>query len=515
MRKQIILLAAFLVGIVNVNAQQLPLISSYLNTSYLFNPAFSGIDGKTEISVLNRRQWTDIQGAPETQFMAFNGNRDDLKFGYSGYAFNDATDIVSRSGFYGSYAWHVKFTDENSLSLGLGAGYVNNTINSSGIRVPDELDPVLYTQLSSAKFDMNFGFNLQFGDFNIGAAVPNLLAPKVDFGDNFNSPYQYHYMRHYVVNTQYNVQMQKGLMTLSPFVTIRANEVTIPQVDAGLMFNHKEYFYVGAAYRSSYAVTGNAGVHVTANISLGYSYDFSLNTYGFALGNSHEFMLRYTFGESKKDKRLENEIKKLKDRQRRQSGDLEDLLNDRLDEFKDEITEQQKSLFDAEKEAMKGELTEAAAEAAKDAAANSGSAQSAGANGRNNVGGVNSTMNGGEINGTSGNNTTGNNYPQTPQGGSNVNSSIKGYDSNQYAGNVQAGSKGFYVTAGVFGSQNNAVKLQNKLRSQGVGSDVFQDSNNSMYYVFLLKFNNYEAANQARNSNFNGQYNGKLWIKVM
>ena len=268
MRKQFIVLAAFLVGIVNVNAQQLPLISSYLNTSYLFNPAFSGIEGKTEISVLNRRQWTNIQGAPETQFMAFNGNRDDLKFGYSGYAFNDATDIVSRSGFYGSYAWHVKFTDENSLSLGLGAGYVNNSINSSGIRVPDELDPVLYSQLSSAKFDLNFGFNLQFGDFNIGAAVPNLLAPKVDFGDNFNSPYQYHYMRHYVVNTQYNVQMQKGLMTLSPFVTVRANEVTIPQVDAGLMFNHKEYFYVGAAYRSSYAVTSNAGVHVTENIKL-------------------------------------------------------------------------------------------------------------------------------------------------------------------------------------------------------------------------------------------------------
>ena len=511
MRKQFIVLAAFLVGIVNVNAQQLPLMSSYLNTSYLFNPAFSGIEGKTEISVLNRRQWTNIQGAPETQFMAFNGNRDDLKFGYSGYAFNDATDIVSRSGFYGSYAWHVKFTDENSLSLGLGAGYVNNSINSSGIRVPDELDPVLYSQLSSAKFDLNFGFNLQFGDFNIGAAVPNLLAPKVDFGDNFNSPYQYHYMRHYVVNTQYNVQMQKGLMTLSPFVTVRANEVTIPQVDAGLMFNHKEYFYVGAAYRSSYAVTSNAGVHVTENISLGYAYDFSLNTYGFALGNSHEFMLRYTFGESKKDKRLENEIKKLKDRQRRQSGDLEDLLNDRLDEFKDEITEQQKSLFDAEKEAMKGELSEAAAQAAADAAANT---QASGVNGGNNTG-VNSAMNGDGLNTDIGNNATGNTYPQTPQGSGNVNSSIKGYDSNQYAGNVQAGSKGFYVTAGVFGSRNNAAKLQNKLRTQGVGSDIFQDPNNSMYYVFLLKFNNYDAANQARTSNFNGQYNGKLWIKVM
>ena len=481
MRKQFILVfVAFLVGIVNVNAQQLPLISSYLNTSYLFNPAFSGIEGKTEISVLNRRQWTNIQGAPETQFMAFNGNRDDLKFGYSGYAFNDVTDIVSRSGFYGSYAWHVKFTDENSLSLGLGAGYVNNSINSAGIRVPDELDPVLYSQLTSGKFDLNFGFNLQFGDFNIGAAVPNILAPRVDFGDNFNSPYQYHFMRHYVFNTQYNVQLQKGLMTLSPFVTVRANEVTIPQLDAGLMFNHTEYFYVGAAYRSSYAVTSNIGFHVTENISLGYAYDYSLNTYGFALGNSHEFMLRYTFGKSKKDKRLENEIKKLKDRQRRQSGDLEDLLNDRLDEFKDEITEQQKSILNSEKNPMTSELDEAEVKITENVSAGNNK-------------GENDVMN----------------------SNGNIDSSIKGYESNQYAGNVQAGSSGYYVTAGVFGSRNNALKLQNKLRSQGMSSDIFQDSNNGMYYVFLLKFNNYDAADKACNSKFNGQYNGKLWIKVM
>lgn len=503
--KNSILIVAVLLGSVTAKAQQLPLISNYLNTAYLFNPAFSGIDGKTEITVLNRRQWTDVQGSPETQFMSFNGNQNDLKFGYSGYAFNDVTDIVSRSGFYGSYAWHVKFSDENSLSLGMGAGYVNNTINIAGIRVQDELDPVLYSQLNRGTFDLNFGFNLKFGDFNIGAAVPNLLAPAIDFSDNYIiSPFQYQYMRHFVVNTQYDVQMQKGLMTLSPYLTIRANQVTVPQVDAGLMFNHNEYFFVGAAYRSSYAVTGNAGVHLTENITMGYAYDFSLNTYGFALGNSHEFMLRYSFGESKKDKRLENEIKKLKDRQRRQSGDLEDLLNDRLDEFKDEVTEGQKALFDAEKEAMKGELTIAAAEAAANTS-QSGSNQNA--NGSNGGETLNSTN-------PLGNGSTTTAYPNTPQGGR-TNSNIKGYDPTQYAGNVQAGSQGYYVTAGVFGARNNAAKLQNKLRSQGVGADVFQDPSNNMFYVFLLKFNNYESAKQARESGFNGQYGGKLWIKVL
>jgi type IX secretion system PorP/SprF family membrane protein len=497
--KKLFVLSAVVLGSLTAQAQQLPLISNYLNTAYLFNPAYSGIEGKTEISVLNRRQWTDIQGAPETQFMAFNGNRDDLKFGYSGYAFNDQTDIVARSGFYGSYAWHVKFTDRNSLSLGLGAGYVNNNINVAGIRVPDELDPVLFSALNTGKFDINFGFNLQFGDFSLGAAVPNILAPKVDFSDNYLGPMQYHYMRHYVVNTQYDVNLQKGLMTLSPFVTVRANEVTIPQVDAGLMFNHKEYFYVGAAYRSSYAVTANTGLHLTENITLGYAYDFSLNTYGFALGNSHEFMLRYTFGESKKDKRLENELKKLKDRQRRSSEELEDLLNDRLDEFKDEMSAQQKEMFDAEKDAMKNELSEAASQ--------SGNNQNTGNENWSNNSGANND-------GSNNNGASNSNYPSTPSSG-NVNSNIRGYDPNQYAGNVQAGSSGYYVTAGVFGSQNNALKLQAKLSQQGVGSDIFQDPANSMYYVFLLKFVNYESAKYARDTGFNGQYNGKLWIKVM
>lgn len=476
MKKLVFTLALVVTGW-TAQAQQLPLVSNYLNTAHLFNPAFSGLDGKTEITVLNRRQWTDIQGAPETQFMAFNGNREDLKFGYSGYAFNDVTDIVSRAGFYGSYAWHVKFTDQNSLSLGLGAGYVNNTINVGGIRVQDDLDPVLFSALNRGKFDLNFGFNLKFGDFSFGAAVPNILAPKVDFSDNYViSPFEYQYMRHYVVNTQYDVNLQKGLMTLSPFVTVRANEVTIPQVDAGLMFNHKEYFFIGAAYRSSYAVTANTGVHLTENITMGYAYDFSLNTYGFALGNSHEFMLRYSFGESKKDKRLENELKKLKDRQRRQSGDLEDLLNDRLDDFKDETSEQQKEFIEAEK---KRAITAEAllAEELKKEVSDRKSSDEA-------------------------NNAA-------------INSIIKGYDSNQYAGNVVAGSSGYYVTAGVYGSVINANKLKARLIKQGVASDVFQDPGNNMYYVFLLKFSTYESAKQAQSSGFNGQYNEKLWIKAI
>jgi len=55
--KKLFVLSAVVLGSWTAQAQQLPLISNYLNTAYLFNPAYSGIEGKTEISVLNRRQY--------------------------------------------------------------------------------------------------------------------------------------------------------------------------------------------------------------------------------------------------------------------------------------------------------------------------------------------------------------------------------------------------------------------------------------------------------------------------
>jgi hypothetical protein len=36
-----------------------------------------------------------------------------------------------------------------------------------------------------------------------------------------------------------------------------------------------------------------------------------------------------------------------------------------------------------------------------------------------------------------------------------------------------------------------------------------------MVYVYLLKFGSYEEASAARESNLNGQYSGKLWVKVI
>jgi type IX secretion system PorP/SprF family membrane protein len=508
MKKLYILTIIAVCSLTVVKGQQLPLYSNYIFTPYIFNPAMSGYSGMTEVALIHKRQWTGVQGAPNTSALAINGDLSEQKFGWSVYAYNDQTDIVSRSAIYGSYAYHIRFSEKNSISLGLSAGYLNNAIDQSAINVQDQFDPLLYANLNQGgKFDINFGLNLRLGDFMIGASAPQLLASTVSYSDNFDSPIQYNLLRHYIVHTQYDLKFQNDRMVLSPFIVMRAADNVQPQVDAGLMFDYTEYFFVGAAFRSNYAVTGNIGVHVTENITLGYAYDFSTSEFAYTLGNSHEFMLRWRFGKSKKDKRLENEIKKIKDRQNRSADETEEIVNERLDEFKDEIRRENAKTMEEQKKEVMNEVMVLYDPNNPNSPANNNNNQNPNTNQQNNN---NNNSNGGTTPVTNPNTNNQNN-----NNASNNNSSIKGYNNNEYASQVQPGSPGYYVTAGVFGSENNARKLMQRLQNQGIDVNMFRDPQNGMYYVFLMKFDSYNKAGQAKDTGLNGQYSGKLWVKVV
>ncbi len=504
MKKQYIILVLAVFAFTFSKAQQLPLYSNYFFTPYIFNPAMSGAQGVTEIAILNKSQWSDMQGSPSTSAIAANGDLKDMKFGWSVYAYNDKTDIISRSAIYGSYAYHVKFSEKNSLSLGISAGYLNNAIDASNIRVDDKFDPILSTNLTDGgQFDMNFGVALHLGDFMIGASVPQMLGSSVTYSDNFDSPIQYQLIRHYIVQTQYDWRLQNDRMKLSPFIVMRAADGVKPQVDAGLMFDYTQFFFVGASYRSSYAVAANVGVHLTENLTFGYAHDFSTSEYASSLGGSNEIMLRWRFGTSKKDKRLENEIKKLKDKQNRSSEETEEMINERLDEFKDEIRRDNAKTMEEQKKEVMNEVM-----VLYDP--NNPNNPNANRQNPNNQNPNNNNPNN-NVNPNNQNPNNQNNQNTTPP----KNTVIKGYDAQTYPSNVQPGSSGYYVTAGVFGSENNAFKLIKRLEAQGIDVKMFRDSGNGMFYVFVMKFSNYAQAQQAKDSGLNGQYNGKLWVKVV
>lgn len=476
-----------LAGSFITHAQQLPLYANYFFAPQITNPAVSGADGYSELTTMHRQQWQGMEGAPETSALLFNGALNKERIGYSVYAYTDKTDIVSRSGIYGNYAYHAQLSESSVFSFGVGAGYVNNSFDMASVRVKNEGDPFLVPANQNGTLDMTLGVNLRVADFNLGLSVPQLLNPTITYSNNFDGPVAYHLIRHYIARTQYDIQVQKDRMVLSPMVTVRAAAYVKPQVDAGLMFDMKEYGYVGAMYRSNYAATLNAGVHLTPMLSLGYAHEFSTNTYASYLGMSNEFILSYKFGDNKRNERLEAEIKRLKDKQRNAAQETEKLLNERFEEFKDEIGAAQS----AELERQKNELRQEGMQF-----------QEAGA------------QNGG-LRGATGSGTSGRTSGSSGADGMSTDGSIRGYRSEEYASNVTPGSPGYYVTAGVYGESSNANRMVNSLATRGINAKVFKDSRNNMFYVYLLKFRSYEEADIARGSGLNGQYSGKLWIKVV
>jgi len=439
-----------------------------------------------------------MEGAPETSALVFNGALNKERIGYSVYAFTDKTDIVSRSGIYGNYAYHAQLSENSVLSFGVGAGYVNNAFDMASVRVKNEGDPFLFPANQNGTLDMTLGINLRVSDFNLGLSVPQLLNPTITYSNNYDGPVAFHLIRHYVARTQYDIQIQKDRMVLSPMVTVRAAAFVKPQVDAGLLFDMKEYGYVGAMYRSNYAGTINAGVHLTPVLTLGYAHEFSTNTYASYLGMSNEFILSYKFGDNNRNERLEAELKRLKDKQRQSSQETEKLLNERFEEFKEEMGAAQAAELEKQKEALKAEGLQL-----QEAGAQNGGLRGGGGNSSASGGGTNKGFADGS-------------WGQSAQSDAiNNDGTIKGYRNDEYASNVAPGSPGYYVTAGVYGEQANADRMANSLAKKGISAKVFRDNRNNMFYVYLLKFRNYEGAERAKSTGLNGQYSGKLWIKVV
>lgn len=500
--KKVILIGLVVLSLGTLKAQQIPLYSNYFFTPYIYNPALSGASGVTEATVVHRRMWSGVQGSPETSALAVNGALGKERIGWSAYVYSDKTDILSRVGFYGSYAYHLQLSDKNFLSFGLSAGYMNQSIDFASVNVGNRLDPVLFvTPDNRGTFDLNVGMNLRIDKLQLGFASPQILGSSIKYSENYGGEVFYQLIRHYIATGRYDLEVQGDRMVLSPFVMVRAAPNVPFQYDVGAMFTMKKYGFVGLSYRSEYAVTANFGYNLTSQLSVGYAHDFSINTYAPQLGASNEFMLTYRFGDNSKNERLENEIKKLKENDRRKSQEYEEMIDERLEEFKDEY---------------KGEVEKAANEAASKAAKDAAEAAAQGVNGGN--GGANQGGNNQGGNNQGGNNQGGNGSQQNQggqQGGNNAGNNAGGYAQENYPSNVEPGIRGYYVVAGVYSSEANAVRMVQNITGQGLQARFFRDSSNGFYYVYLLKFDGYREASKAKSTRLNGDYNGELWIKIV
>ncbi len=296
------------------SGQQLPLYSQYMMNSFLMNPAVAGNDGLTSFSLTAREQWLGFENAPRT--VAVSGqsrllrnspirrsrsvrNRPTLmsrsgNVGVGGYIFNDRNGIIDRTGFQGTYAYHIQMA-QNQLSFGIALTGYQLKLDDRNILLHNEDDPLLMNNRQALYVpDVNLGIYFRSPGYYAGFSTAQLLESALKFGSDGYRDYKM--LRHYYLMTGYGFFLPNGI-TIEPSILVQATFESQVQVDLNTRVYYRDDYWGGISYRTNGALIMMGGVKVD-RFYFGYAFDYSLSSIRKHSLGSHEFMASVKFGDT-------------------------------------------------------------------------------------------------------------------------------------------------------------------------------------------------------------------------
>lgn len=277
-----------------LKAQQLPQLSQYAFTDYLYNPAVAGSRPFFELRSVHRNQWVGITDAPRT-FMLSANTPLATNMGIGGYLYTDIVGPTRRTGVQFSYAYHLRLTEELRLSLALSAGMVQWLVDGSKITFRDQGDPVLDDQLRGSLMpDAKFAFYLYHERFWFGASAPQLLRGKIYFYDDVSQSMS-QLVGHYYVSGGYRFQLGDD-WRLEPSFLVKYVDPVPPKVDLTATVHFRDKIWLGGTYRTNDAISVMLGYWHNKQFQIGYAYDITTTNLRNYNNGTHEVMLAVTVG---------------------------------------------------------------------------------------------------------------------------------------------------------------------------------------------------------------------------
>ena len=113
MKKHSLYLIAILITMTyNSFAQQIPLFNAALINPFIENPAVAGENKYSQGFLDYRKQWLDIEGAPENALLTVDWPLKDEKSGLGLMISSDRTNIIGNIGFLTGYSHNIKLGEE-------------------------------------------------------------------------------------------------------------------------------------------------------------------------------------------------------------------------------------------------------------------------------------------------------------------------------------------------------------------------------------------------------------------
>ena len=294
--KKIIILIFIAFTAYSSNAQQDAMFTHYMYNTLAVNPAYAGSRDALTITGLHRSQWVGFDGAPTTQTLTLHTPILNQNTGLGLSFINDKIGPTNTTSFYADFSYKIKLTKKANLAFGLKGGLNMMTHNLTDLSLDTQNDPAFINDVQS-KLLPNFGFGMYYFTerFYAGVSIPKLLENNFDLNSTSGTTNLASEKRHYFLIAGSVFDLNEEIkFKPTAFVKLTNGAPIEGDITGSFIFNDK--FWLGAMFRTGDAVGILAGINITHQFSLGYSFDWSYANTTFRYnGGSHEIMLRYDF----------------------------------------------------------------------------------------------------------------------------------------------------------------------------------------------------------------------------
>lgn len=308
-----------------LSAQQLPLYSQYIYNQFLINPAHAGSDGYASFNLTAREQWVGYDGSPKTYSLSFQARilkrgyklkqnifdrtvyrpKTTGKVGFGGYVFSDRNGLIQRTGFSGTYSYHMWVQDYTQLSFGLSLTGYHFIINANESSFDDPNEPWLNDYLRKGVFipDADFGVYLLSPKYEVGFSSQQLFGSAAKIGKDAYKNFSMY--RHYYLFGSYSYKV-KVRTELVPSLLLKMSDQVRPQADLGFTYSYDRRYWAGVTYRTGGTLISNLRFKFApSNVRLmtmyvGYSFDYALNKMHNATYGTHEVIIAVKLGDTAK-----------------------------------------------------------------------------------------------------------------------------------------------------------------------------------------------------------------------
>ncbi|WP_298314842.1 PorP/SprF family type IX secretion system membrane protein [uncultured Aquimarina sp.] len=281
----------------------IPLHNSLKYNRFLFNPTFSLVrENKNSLNIYNRNPRASFSDNSQTYFLSYSA-RFEEKTGIGVGLFQQNVGIFRFFGATANYAYNIELNRDMNFTFGVNLSYSQSSLKSN-LDEAQVNDDIINNYENSSVFLLRPGVNLNYGNFDVGVSVGNLVTYNLTASELLTDNFEY--SGHVMYTTELDWRRIDNELRGMVYAS-KPGEQDL-RYGGNVLFEIPKYGWAQLGYNSFYGGSIGIGANITKMISIGYTVEPGIggDSNVAEFGATHEFGLAFNFAKEEKRRKRRN-----------------------------------------------------------------------------------------------------------------------------------------------------------------------------------------------------------------